>query len=82
MSAEGIWMWTDPYIKLPVRSNLSPLTRKRDVRVFKVSNLYLQQADSVFGFAPLIVQVGPKIQKGGVFSSCCGSEVITSIATS
>jgi hypothetical protein len=61
MSAEGIWMWTDPYIKLKVRSKSPPLTRKRYVRVFKVSNFYLQQPDSVFGFAPLIVQVGPKM---------------------
>ena len=81
MSAEGIWMWTDPYIKLKVRSKSSPLTRKRGVRVYKVSNFYLQQPDSVFGFAPLIVQVGPKIWKGGVFSSCCGTEAITSIKT-
>jgi hypothetical protein len=61
MSAEGIWMWTDPYMKLKVRSKSSPLTRKRDVRVHKVSNFYLQQPDSVFGFAPLIVQVGPEV---------------------
>lgn len=82
MSAEGIWTWTDPYIKLKVRPKSSPLTPKRDVCVYIVSNFYLQQPDSVFGLAPLIVQVGPKIWKGGVFSSCSRTEVITSIAKS